>query len=1010
MLMMSMKRTVVIKTTMVILVLLFSSVPIMQSSMIHYQNRESTSVLNLYESDSLERGYEYNISKQCISKTFIFREPVVRSIHVGGQYFTKVTLDNTSLKPVKNGFLIPVKQIQILIPQNTKVSSIELSKMTKKTVLSNQLITSDMLLSDKDIEEVIQPITWSTSMVDDRCSDLPEKNFEICGTGILRGYTFIMVNIYPIQYSANENELFFSSSLNVTINLEQDSIKNQLYRNLSKDKEMILEKIDNPFMVNYYYRESKTSTLPSGKYDYVLITTRELEPSFKSFLRYKNEHMDACSVNISFIESNFQGVDLQEKIREFIKSAYLNWQTEFVLLGGDVNVVPYRGLWGHAIDHNGDVLHDDRIPADIYYAGLDGSWDADADLIYGEDEGNSTAEEADFFAEVYVGRAPVENEAEIGTFTNKVITYETSEKPDGVLLHQSGLNTRNNPDSTVIPERCAEWIPDSYHVKRLYQTEEIITPSLWMSNFADDNLIVEHTGNGEVDKYYLTWPTHTFSTFESISLLENNFFPIHTSVSCNSGAFEEDDCIAETLLLNPYGGASACLFNSRRGFTSLTNVHKYSGELIEQQFRLIFDTRVQHLGEVYQRSKQFYAPGAASDYAYRWCYYTLNLLGDPEMPVHETRQDYRNPTVFTVDDDYSADTDGWNTNCFDSITDALSVASDWDIIQVNNGIYGGKITIDKSIQLIGEDKHATVLCGSIVRVSGNRIRISGFKITNDYTFPTLNQLIISNSNYITISDCIISNNNIGMYISNAGNVVIHNNEFLNNVKSVYSVVKNGDIYITDNSFSLKYDTSYGIFSQGYGRLIIKNNSFVSENDFYKFTCGIYSEINTEIRSNSIKNFNIGIWLNYGDHFIENNMITSNDHVGLYASLCSLNVYNNTINKNGNYFINYYPDFKPGGIIINGSSEYYCDIKDNTFTDNSGYGLYIDGLMGLKNNVARNSFINNARDARFENSLVVWQQNYWGRMKVLPKIIFGYYDTGFIIKIPMFQFDFDPAIS
>ncbi|MBS3802280.1 MAG: right-handed parallel beta-helix repeat-containing protein [Candidatus Thermoplasmatota archaeon] len=1004
-----MKRKGIIKIIMIILILLFSSIPVMESLTLQYGTRESKHVLTSYEPSHSPLDYYYNISKNSITKTFDFGEPVISNIYVDNHYFTKVTLGNTSLKTLKNDFSIPVKQIQILLPQNSKVSSIELSKITKKTVVSNQLITNDMLLSDGEDEEVIQPVTWSTTK-NNESAEIPEENFESFGIGKLRGYTLLMVNVYPIQYNPKENELFFSSPINVTINLEEDNTQNQLYRNYSKDKELILEKIDNPSMIHHYHHESKPSSLPSGTYEYVLITTKELESSFKSFLKYKNEHLTARSVNLSFIESNFQGVDLQEKIREFIKSAYLNWQTEFVLLGGDVSVIPYRGLWGHAVDHNGDVLHDDRIPADIYYAGLDGSWDDDSDLIYGEDAGNSTSEEADFFAEVYVGRAPVENDAEIGTFTNKIITYETSEKPKSILLHQSGLNTRNNPDSTVIPERCAEWIPDSYLVKKLYQTEDTITPSLWMSSFADDNLIVEHTGNGEVDKYYLTWPTHTFSTFEGMSLLENNFFPIHTSVSCTSGAFDEEDCIAETLLLNPYGGASACLFNSRRGFTSLTNVHKYSGELVEQQFRLIFNAGVQHLGEAYQRSKQFFAPGAASDYAYRWCYYTLNLLGDPEMPVLETRQDYRNPTVFSVDDDYSSDTKGWNVNRFNSITDALSVASDWDIIQVNNGVYSGKITIDKSIQLIGEDKHSTILRGSIVRVFGNRIRISGFKITNDYSVPSLNQLIISNSNYITISDCIISNNNIGMYISNAGNVVIHNNEFMNNVKSVYSVVKNRDIYITDNSFSLKYDTSYGIYSQGYGRLIIKNNSFVSENDFYKFTCGIYSEVNTAIHSNSVKNFNIGIWLNYGEHLIENNVIMNNDHVGLYASLCSVKAYNNSINKNGNYFINYYPDFKPGGIIINGSSEYYCTIRDNTFSDNSGYGVYIEGLMGFKNDVTHNSFFDNARDARFENSLIVWQKNYWGRVRVLPKIIFGFYDIGFIIKIPMFQFDFGPAVS
>jgi parallel beta-helix repeat protein len=526
--------------------------------------------------------------------------------------------------------------------------------------------------------------------------------------------------------------------------------------------------------------------------------------------------------------------------------------------------------------------------------------------------------------------------------------------------------------------------------------------------FASNTVLVEHTGNGEANQYFLTWPTSTFSIFESLSLLENNFYPIHTSVACHSGAFEKErDCLAETFLLNPYGGASACMFNSRFGFTSSTDAKKYSGEIIEQQFRYIFQTSTENLGKIYQYSKDYFASDAMFDHAYRWCLYTLNLLGDPEMPVLQTREGAINSTMYFVDDDYNSDTIGWKESHFNTIQEAINKAENWDTIYVNSGIYTSHILIDKTIEIIGENKYTTILDKGSIRVAANRVKIQHLTITNYNQSLNENRIIIANSNYVTLSDCIISENSIGIYISDSRNIFIIGNTFKQNSKSIYTTVKTGDIYINRNTFFLSDANSYGIYALADGRLVVHNNTFSSYLNFNNFTCAIYSEQDSEIVTNRIKGCSIGIWLENGEHIVENNKISDNKHLGIYCTSSSLDLLYNTIQHNGNNFISYTNDIQPGGIIINGSAG-TCLISSNSICGNAGYGIYITNLKGLQNTIEKNDFINNSIPASFKNSFVRWQNNYWEKSRFFPKVIIGFYQSKHFIPLPIIQIDLRPS--
>ena len=82
-----------------------------------------------------------------------------------------------------------------------------------------------------------------------------------------------------------------------------------------------------------------------------------------------------------WIEANYRnGSDQQETIREFIKDAYAKWGITYALLGGDTDQVPARLCWSGYYDGGRN------LPVDMYYACLDGNWNADGDDRFGEEE------------------------------------------------------------------------------------------------------------------------------------------------------------------------------------------------------------------------------------------------------------------------------------------------------------------------------------------------------------------------------------------------------------------------------------------------------------------------------------------------------------------------------------------------------------------------------------------------------------------------------------------------
>jgi hypothetical protein len=89
--------------------------------------------------------------------------------------------------------------------------------------------------------------------------------------------------------------------------------------------------------IEFAYREELT-----GNSDYLIVTDMALADELRPLSEFKTQRMciDTQVYDTNWINSNWNGSNLKERIHDFIRSMYENYSIEWVLLGGDDTDVP----------------------------------------------------------------------------------------------------------------------------------------------------------------------------------------------------------------------------------------------------------------------------------------------------------------------------------------------------------------------------------------------------------------------------------------------------------------------------------------------------------------------------------------------------------------------------------------------------------------------------------------------------------------------------------------------
>ena len=563
--------------------------------------------------------------------------------------------------------VIPFRTARILIPFGEEIQEIKVLPGEKKN-LGKILIEpgQDPLPISFPGNLTITPLNETTYS---SMEPYPRDVYSVVGVQEKQGYNILYINLYPIMYIPKTKDTYYFGTFDLEVKTApSETLDRGLFRGAPEDRSQIERLVENPGEAATYSGDIApmgSSPLLNGNYDYVIITNRALRDApgpynFTALVETKRaKGLNATMVAVEDIYETYPGVDDQEKIRSFIKDAYLNNGISYVLLGGDADgsvsggddwdrILPARGLW--AWDYE---TSPPNIPSDLYYACLDGNYDYNGNGVYGEPDDGPGGGEVDLMAEVYVGRAPVDSYAELSNFVRKTIFYEsvTTDPYLGEVLmvgeylgfggvsDWGGNSLDEIKDGSVASGYNTAGFPDDYQKSTLYDRDREWNKTELVAKIDDDIHAINHLGHANV--------ASAMKMDESdVALLKNDRYFFGYSQGCYAGSFDNrdpdsvympDDCILEQFVTEPHG-AFAFIGNARFGWGRRATTDGPSQRYNRQFWDAVFGEGIRNIGRALQDAKEdnIGSVDSSSDgNVMRFCYYEINLLGDPETPFHQ---------------------------------------------------------------------------------------------------------------------------------------------------------------------------------------------------------------------------------------------------------------------------------------------------------------------------------------------------------------------------------------
>ena len=527
---------------------------------------ETTSASNLPEGITITKsGYDYIIN---------FNLPQYRyeTLSAKGEEYYKILISGygTTSEPGLPG--LPLAAFNLQIPAGEQSPQFE-------------IISADKI--DQTIPKEIYPFQepWPKNfLLDDRpftknieyykTSGTPLPFVKISDTYIIGGAKGIMVAIYPFSYNPVENKLAIirhgSFKIKLNNNVESSERHSKSFNNYL-----------NSFFVNFQ------KGIPAGASNYLIITPAEYQSTLQPFI----DHKISCGFNVDVFTTAETGTT-NTQIKDFIQNRYddINTRPEFILLVGDVNVIP---IW--------TTTEPDNPITDLFYALLDGT---------------------DFYADASIGRFSVTNTTQLENAINKTIYMENN---IAVLDKQNVFMASS--DNYTISEGTHNFVinsyfdPADYNNLKLYSHTYNATTQQLIDALNSNKLFAIYSGHGSTT----SWADGPPLNQSQVSALVNTVYPFVYSFACLTGEFDYGECFGETWLRTSHGGSS--FYGS-----SVTSYWDEDDILERRIFQAMFVDGITKVTPMFNLGKAYLADyyGGFTSTVKRY-FEMYNLMGDPSL-------------------------------------------------------------------------------------------------------------------------------------------------------------------------------------------------------------------------------------------------------------------------------------------------------------------------------------------------------------------------------------------
>lgn len=494
-------------------------------------------------------------------------------------------------------------------------------------------------------------------MSDKICTGIyPQSPAVITRHDKILGLHLVTVSMYPYYYDGEKNTLYkrdIEISIEYTIDDTETLPKYSPHFDLSSLAHLVQSIVSNPDDVladiEAIHSQQDSEMLlnnPSGNLPqspgFIIITNEELASTFKRLADWKTRSgIPTVIETTEYISSHYNGIDLCEKIRNYIHEKENSWGTGLnILLGGDADIVPSR-------EYNGYEFGE---ATDIYYVDF-ASWKPNMSppSTYSEDINS------------FIGRFPASNAAEAEIMVEKDIRYEQANadidysyvnnnlissaffKKSGNTLSCSGAkalcdSTANLPRNywyqfnffnLSSPQTVGgnTYVYDSTHPTNITNGEEL-TRANFLSALADGKADMDHFhiifNNDQGERTVMGTGIHCLSeriTNDDVINLEydNDYYQILLSTGWHTADFRTS-CIGKSFLTREKKGGVAYFGNVDGGNS---NEFSYGVHLFPYLYSCSSSQEACTLGNVWLKLQE-----RSNDTSKK-----LHLLGDPTMRV-----------------------------------------------------------------------------------------------------------------------------------------------------------------------------------------------------------------------------------------------------------------------------------------------------------------------------------------------------------------------------------------
>lgn len=576
------------------------------------------------------------VSAATIQKTYYFDNFAVKQQHgCDVLYFENAMLLGKIGEPI-----LPYQTVSLLLPPGECAESMDI------TFMEETRYPEKLDLAPQQPQIPLCGKGYGTFFRDQQiyaaAESYPQVSENKLSTTFMNGHSIGLASFTPIRYIPATREIRYYRKAVVTITTRPDNSAEKALA-LLPSAPAILKRvrdfIQNPEAREAYPRRHVTNE----DYQLLILTAADFKDSFKELIdMHAKEGIKSKVVTIDEVGSQ-SGSDTQEKMRNFIINEVKECGIEYVLLGGDVKYVPWRGFYNQVLAPNGSVSETEKnIPADVYFSGLDGNWNTNNNDKFGEPD------EVDATLELSVARLPFNSASELQSMINKVVSYQT--KPIADELNQPLLaGEKAYPDPLTWGGDYIDLLvgdhddngyktigipPQTNKITRLYERD-----GNWSSNDLVTKLnagasFLHHSGHAN---------TSSVMKFNSFDITDQKFskldgrqhnFTFVYSHGCHCAQFSTNSIMEKMIQIKTF--AVGVIGNSGFGWFIEGTTEGGSIHLNREFVSALYSKSTKKLGTAQLISKNKTAPylNQTDEYekgAQRHCWYGCNLFGDPAM-------------------------------------------------------------------------------------------------------------------------------------------------------------------------------------------------------------------------------------------------------------------------------------------------------------------------------------------------------------------------------------------